>query len=295
MPAERRVSSRRWVGLSASVIVLVFLLTGCMNLILPRAKKYDYIEVHNASELFTAIYDTLYRFEEEIHIQTASYSDFMNMWLELDKQFALHSAFREKDVKLSYVERDGVCKTDIQMDLNPCGQAMQYLYAKNVKSYPSKEAEAVGESLLAIKEQIISDELNDEQIVHRIHDYLITHCEYALDGDVTYYSSTKVLIDEGKAQCQGYSETFAALCLLSGVPCKVISGNSTFGFGEGAHAWCQVRVGYIWYHVDVTWDDPIPDQKGLIRYDFYLKGDNSMSLTHQWCPYFEQCVVDYSS
>ena len=72
----------------------------------------------------------------------------------------------------------------------------------------------------------------------------------------------------------------AALCLLSGIECRVISGTSTFGFGEGAHAWCQVRIGYIWYHIDVTWDDPIPDVENLVRYDFYLKGDMMMKATH---------------
>ncbi|MBR5975442.1 MAG: hypothetical protein IK020_09700 [Clostridiales bacterium] len=292
MEAERRVS-KKWIMHVVLLLVIMSLLEGCMSLLVPRARKYEYIPVSNSQELFTVIYDTLYRFEEEIHVQTKTYKDFMNMWLELDQQFALHSAFREKDVKLSYLERDGVCKTDIKMKLNACGQAMQYLYAKNVKKYPSKEAEAVGEALIAVRDSIISDSLDEEQKVRKIHDYLISHCEYALDGDVVYYSSTQVLLEEGKAQCQGYSEAFAALCLLSGVKCKVISGNSTFGFGEGAHAWCQVNIGYIWYHIDVTWDDPIPDDPGFIRYDFYLKSDNTMDYTHDWCPYFEECYVDY--
>ena len=294
MQVERRVS-KNWIVQVVLILTIMCMLSGCMSLLLQRQRNYEYIPVTNSRELFTVIYDSLYSFEEDVHVLTTSYKDFMSMWLELDKQFALHSAFRERDVKLAYTERDGECKTDIQMKLNACGQAMQYLYAKNVKKYPSKEAEAVGEALLAVKNEIISDDMTDEQKVRKIHDYIISHCEYALDGEVTYFSTAQVVLQEGKAQCQGYSEAFAALCLLSGVECRVISGNSTFGFGEGAHAWCQVRIAYIWYHIDVTWDDPIPDEPGMIRYDFYLKSDATMDFTHDWCSYFEECFVDYVS
>ncbi len=292
MEVERR-ASKRWIMHVVLVLIVMCLLGGCMSLLIPRGRNYDYIKVTNAKELFTVINDTLYKFEEELHIQTSSYNDFMNMWNELDGQFALHSAFREKDVKISYMEKGGVCKTDIQMKLNSCGQAMQYLYAKNVKKYPTKEAEEVGEALLEVRDSIITDTMTEEEKVKKIHNYLITHCEYALDGDVTYYSNTFVLLTEGKAQCQGYSEAFAALCLLSGIQCRVISGNSTFAYGDGAHAWCQVNVGYIWYHVDVTWDDPIPDSANMVRYDFYLKGDMTMDLTHDWSEYYEPCYIDY--
>ncbi|MBO4927800.1 MAG: hypothetical protein J5379_06070 [Clostridiales bacterium] len=290
---ERRVSKKK-IGLLLSLIIMMYMLSGCLSLLLPKMKVHEYTVVTNSQQLFILIYDTLYRFEEEVYVQTTSYKEFMSFWLELDGQFALHSAFRENDVQLQYKEQDGVCKTDILMKLNPCGQAMQYLYAKNVKKYPSKEAEEVGEKLIAIRDELISDKLDEQQRVMKIHDYLITHCAYAVNGDSKYYSSTQVLLDEGKAMCQGYAEAFCALCLLSNLECKVISGNSTFGFGEGAHAWCQVRVGYIWYHIDVTWDDPIPDEPGMIRYDFYLKGDSMMHMTHEWCPYYEECFADYA-
>lgn len=294
IPAGRRMRKVLAALLSITLLMNLFL-TGCYDLIPVGKDNHDYKIILSSQDLFNEIYDSLYRFEEDVYVQTDSYDQFMSYWNDLDGQFALHSAFREKDIRISRLEKDNVCKITMHMQLNTCGQAMQYLYAKNVKDYPTKEAKEVGERLLAIKNDLIHENMSDEEKIRTIHDYLIYHCAYALDGDVNYYSSTGVLLNEGQAQCQGYSEAFTALCLLSGVESRVISGSSTFGFGEGAHAWNQVRINYIWYHIDVTWDDPIPDEPGMIRYDFYLKSDSLMKQTHAWCPYFEECFVDYAS
>ena len=289
-------SQRKKIALLLTAIMsLNILLSGCLYDLIGRQKRPDYVRIYNAQGLFDLMYTALYNFEEDVYIEATSYDEFMNMWNELDSQFALHSAFREKDVTLGRRDIDGGCQINMHMELNACGKAMQYLYAKNVKSYPTEEAEQIGEELLRIKSEIISDSQTEEEKVRAIHDYLVTHCEYAVDGDVNLYAGADSLINLGESQCQGYSEAFTALCLLSGIECKVISGTSTFGFGEGAHAWCQVRVGYIWYHVDVTWDDPIPDVENLVRYDFYLKGDMMMKGTHEWCPYFEECFTDYAA
>ena len=282
-------------ALLSCVILLSGLVSGCSGLLGARGNKHDYTPIYSSQDLFNMIYDSLYRFEEDVFVETSTYDEFMSYWNDLDKQFALHSAFRERDIRLSRLEKNNVCRVQMHMQFNACGQAMQYLYAKNVKDYPTEEAREVGEALLAIKREIITDDMSDEQKVKKIHDYLICNCAYALDKDVYTFNDTLSVVENGLSQCQGYSEAFTALCLLSGVECRVISGNSTFGFGEGAHAWCQVQVGYIWYHIDVTWDDPIPDISGSIRYDFYLKGDAMMKRTHDWCPYFEECFVDYAS
>lgn len=290
--AERRMRKLHAVLLSF-VLIFSFLIPGCSKLLRMNADTHDYTVIHSSQDLFKMIYDTLYRFEEDVYVETSSYDEFMTYWNDLDQQFALHSAFRERDIQISRLEKKDVCRIQMHMKFNPCGQAMQYLYAKNVEDYPTEEAKQVGEALLAIRNEIITDDMTEEQKTKKIHDYLIMNCAYALDMDAYTYNDTKSLVNNGLSQCQGYSEAFTALCLLSGLESHVISGNSTFGYGEGAHAWCQVKVDYIWYHVDVTWDDPIPDQNGAIRYDFYLKGDSMMKQTHEWCPYFEECYIDY--
>lgn len=277
------------------IFIFNFTLSGCSKLMQMRKDSHDYLIITDSKQLFDQIYGSLYRFEEDIYVQTTSYDEFMTYWKDLDNSFALHSAFRDRDISITRQEREGECKVTMHMKLNACGQAMQYLYAKNVKDYPSDEARVVGEALMAIKDEIITYDMTEEEKVRAIHDYLILHCAYALNMSSVTCNDTLSLVKDGLSQCQGYAEAFTALCLLSGVESHVISGNSTFGFGEGAHAWCQVQVGYVWYHIDVTWDDPIPDQTGVIRYDYYLKGDAMMKRTHDWCPYYQSCYTDFVS
>lgn len=59
---------------------------------------------------------------------------------------------------------------------------------------------------------------------------------------------------------------------------RLISGASK-GIG---HAWNLVRLNGRWYHLDVTWDDPIPDQAGRLRYDYYLLPDKLIKKDHFW-------------
>jgi len=56
----------------------------------------------------------------------------------------------------------------------------------------------------------------------------------------------------GKAVCQGYSLAYKLLLRRAGVPVVYVGSDSM------QHAWNMVQMeNNGWYHVDVTWDDPI--------------------------------------
>jgi transglutaminase/protease-like cytokinesis protein 3 len=44
----------------------------------------------------------------------------------------------------------------------------------------------------------------------------------------------------------------------------------------------MVRVDGMWYHLDVTWDDPVPDQKGVVQYDHFLVSDRFIAKSRQF-------------
>ena len=116
----------------------------------------------------------------------------------------------------------------------------------------------------------------------RIHDYLVKHVEYGYpDGDESEdspaYSSLGALV-EGKAVCNGYAQAMKLLCDLTDVECRMISGKAD---GEN-HAWNLVKLGGSWYHVDVTWDDPAPDNPDRILYQYFNEDDSLMALDHSW-------------
>ena len=52
-------------------------------------------------------------------------------------------------------------------------------------------------------------------------------------------------------------------------PCLVVTGD----YNGTGHMWSKVMVDGQWYNVDCTVDDPVPDQKGKVRYDMFLRSD----------------------
>lgn len=95
-----------------------------------------------------------------------------------------------------------------------------------------------------------------------INDYLTRNCEY----DTTYsrYTAYDALVEK-TAVCQGYALAYQILARKLGLSCEVVSSNSL------NHAWNLVKIGEDYYHVDVTWNDPVADRLGRANHQFFLK------------------------
>lgn len=140
-----------------------------------------------------------------------------------------------------------------------------------------KETAAFEESVQKILSYIDIEEKSDYDKARTIHDYLVSHYRYdtgdydetdGIDGAFTAMG----LINDGEAVCEGYSELFALLCILSDLPAYTISGS----MDGGPHMWNLVRIDGAWYHVDCTGDDPVPDKAGRIYRTYFLKSDDFM-------------------
>jgi transglutaminase-like putative cysteine protease len=84
------------------------------------------------------------------------------------------------------------------------------------------------------------------------------------------------LFDNGKAVCQGYAEALTVLLNRAGVPTVYASGTS-----KGvAHAWVIVQLDGNWYHVDATYDDPVPDTVRQTNYRYFLMNDEQLAKDH---------------
>jgi len=136
-----------------------------------------------------------------------------------------------------------------------------------------------------ILSQLIKPNMTDYQIELAIHDYLVENCEYDMDavngGEIKAESFTAYgALCLGVAVCEGYAEAASILLNRSGVETKIITGTSK---GVG-HAWNLVKLDGEFYHLDVTWDDPIykSDEKSGIRYHYFNLTDDDISIDHQW-------------
>lgn len=111
--------------------------------------------------------------------------------------------------------------------------------------------------------------------VKAIHDYIVSHVAY--DESMTKFTAYEALT-EGTTVCQGYALLMQAMLEEANIPSKIVEGKA----GGLLHAWNLIELDGQWYHVDATWDDPLPDRGKLVRYTYYMRTDAEMRTDHDW-------------
>lgn len=145
------------------------------------------------------------------------------------------------------------------------------------------------------------------QIVQALHDYLVRNCVYdrsAADEAISPSRTAYGALANGKAVCQGYSLAYKLLLRRAGVPAVYVGSDSM------RHAWNMVQMeNNGWYHVDVTWDDPIlhtstypeGNDGGYFRdvsHELFLRCDSTMrdELNHYgWAAAYTSPYADYAN
>lgn len=131
-----------------------------------------------------------------------------------------------------------------------------------------------------IKSQIPNG--SDFEKVKFIHDYIINNCEYnqaAVRNPNSYPSSFTAYgaLVEGTAVCEGYSKAFSLLCEQVGIETLLVTGSAN-GID---HMWNMVKCNGQWYHIDVTWDDPVMDDNSAdIHYTYFNVTTAQISRDH---------------
>lgn len=133
--------------------------------------------------------------------------------------------------------------------------------------------------LASVAKSVTSGCSTDYERALALHDWLISTTAY--DLSYTYYGPEGVLF-HGLGVCNAYTLTYSKLLTAVGISNKTVSGTATDkGTGTtGSHAWTLVKLGGDWYHIDPTWDDPIPD--GRERHTYFCLTDSEMAVDHQW-------------
>lgn len=104
-----------------------------------------------------------------------------------------------------------------------------------------------------------------------LHDCLADRYTYDTRAETPNADAYTFLCD-GAGICQAYALTFLALCRGVGLEAELVVSDAM------DHAWNHVRVDGIWYHVDVTRDDPIPAVGGReeVNHARLLRSDRGM-------------------
>lgn len=119
-----------------------------------------------------------------------------------------------------------------------------------------------------ILEETVFPGMSDWQIALSIHDYLAVHFVY---DETLEQRDAYDLITTGAGVCMGYASVYQDLLELSGIDCRLLLSE------EMNHAWNLVRIGGVWYHVDLTWNDPTTDCVGRAMHDYFMLSDAQIS------------------
>lgn len=150
----------------------------------------------------------------------------------------------------------------------------------------------VNQQVKAILQKIIKPGMNNHQKIKAIHDWVVLNLKY--DNSYTKYTAYEGLTT-GSAVCQGYSLLTYKLLLGAGIPNKIVEGTAKpAGGARQSHAWNLVQLNGLWYHLDTTWDDPVPGIEGEVSTAYYMRTDSQMRRDHSWTKSYPAASVSYA-
>ncbi len=110
-------------------------------------------------------------------------------------------------------------------------------------------------------------DMTDFEKVMAVHDYMVLNYVYDIsDMDQTYL----IMLDK-VGVCAAYSEAFQHMMNILGIDSTLVSSD------EMGHIWNLVKIDGRWYHIDVTWDDYVPDGFAEVNHHFALLSTNAIS------------------
>lgn len=240
---------------------------------------------------------------KELQVETGSMEGVLqagNLLKSTEAKFAMYSV-RSGKAQTEQMIINAIEQMEVSVDISKCqiqisdvldivrgvlNNNPQYFYVKNYKYYYNQSSgnvisleftyyDLASELKIAYEANVysllakVNDSWSDMEKVLFINDYIASHCAYdeaALQNSPAphTYDAYGALVN-GRAVCQGYAEAFQDLMNRLDVPCEMVTSKTL------NHAWNMVQIGNHWYHVDVTWNDPVSDLIGRARHYYLLK------------------------
>lgn len=149
---------------------------------------------------------------------------------------------------------------------------------ENCRSMQAAFNAEVNRALAAVPQGV-----SDAEKALAINDYLAYNTEYDHDrlkaGTIpdASYSAYGTLVNRISV-CHGYSLAFELLMRKLDVEALFVASDKM------NHAWNLVKADGFWYHVDVTWNDPVPEKWGRVSHNNFLLSDSGITATghHSW-------------
>ena len=148
------------------------------------------------------------------------------------------------------------------------------------KRYSKEDIDKIDNKINSIIEELgINNYDNVRDKIKVFHDYLANTNTYdqemADNGKSDYHSDTAIgTLFEGKSVCSGYTDAMSIF--LDKLKIKNVRVTTD------KHVWNGIYLNGKWYHLDLTWDDPIvSDGSNIIQYDYFLITSDELKTKDQ--------------
>ena len=215
-------------------------------------------------ETYNAIYEALSKLNDHIYVSKK---------LTSDQVFDIREKVLDDNPEMFYL--------DYEASKYWSNGKLEFIYIDSIEKITNMKRE-VEERSNYILSKCIKTGMSDYEKELAIHDYIVLNTKYDLanyDKNTLPDSAYNVYgtLIEGIAVCEGYAKTFKMLLNKLGIESIVVSAP------EINHAWNMVLLDGEYYHVDVTWDDPVPDKTGEVRHLYFNLSDKKMMQgEHRW-------------
>lgn len=160
--------------------------------------------------------------------------------------------------------------------------SIQYRYSMDSTIQIQKDYKTIKNELM----NQLDTSMSDLDKLFYLYNYLALYSEYDLEAakiensfqDSKYALSFSMFgpLYYGKAVCSGYSQSYLDLVKQLGMEAHYLTSTKM------NHGWNLVKYNNQWYHIDVTYGDPVPDRKGYVDYRYFLMNDSEIAMDHTW-------------
>lgn len=143
-----------------------------------------------------------------------------------------------------------------------------------VKSYSDEDILAIESKIDELFPQLVNSNYSDIDNIRIIHNYIINNSRYdslRSDQKIEQYKSDIAYgpLFEGYAICGGYTDLMELFLERLGI--------KSFKISSDKHIWNAVLLNDNWYHLDLTWDDPVAsDGNDYLEFNYFLIDTNKL-------------------
>lgn len=268
------------------------------------------IEIHVVNEDNEQIGDTLtadgsseFDIADRVNINQIYYIAFLYTAEDID--------YCQWDIYITKTSSGDICFVKSQIydfNVERCSELWTDATSLEECLQPQNDVNCDDPAVIAKAEELTAGCTTDWEKSYAIYKFIVEEFCYDYiqveDRSVVYQDDSSALLRRKIAVCEGFGNTFVALCRAVGVPAAV-----SFGIGASAydtihdpmivddegpnHAWACVCLDGTWYHVDPTWDMTNAYQGSSYNtgectydeptYNFYLLPLEIFSMTHKIC------------